>query len=128
MRIIRAWIDKRGTSTIEFAMTAPIFFMMVFGVFEGALMLWTQVGLQHGVQLAARCASVNTTMCGNVTAIQSYAAQNSFGLNPSPSVFTVSTPACGKQVNASFTYSFLTGYFAGPTLTLTAESCFPALS
>jgi Flp pilus assembly protein TadG len=128
MKVIRALFDKRGTSTIEFAFTAPIFFMMVFGVFEGALMLWTQLGLQHGVQLAARCASVNTTICGSTTAIQSYAAQNSFGLNPSPSVFTISTPTCGKQVNASYSYSFLTQYFAGPTLTLTAASCFPAVS
>ena len=50
-RIIR---DAHGTSAVEFALTAPAFFAIVFGIIETGLMLWTQQGLQHGAQLAAR--------------------------------------------------------------------------
>lgn len=125
MRIISAWIDQRGTSAIEFAMTAPAFFLIVFVIIEGGLLLWTQLGLQHGVELAARCATVNTTLCGSASAVQAYAVQQAFGLSVSPSAFTVSTPACGNQVMVSYTYQFISNAFGIPSLTLNAQSCFP---
>ena len=124
MRYAQICRDTHGATAVEFALTAPIFFAIVFGIAEGGLLLWTQAGLQHGVEAAARCASVNTTLCGSTSATQSYAAQNSFGLNPSPSSFTVSTPACGTQVSANYTFAFA-NYFPTPSLALTARACFP---
>ena len=121
-RIIR---DERGASAVEFAVTAPVFFALLFGIIESGLVLWTQLGLQHGAEMAARCASVNTTICGTVSAIQNFAAQQAFGVNPPASTFAVTTPACGNQVNASYSYQFVTGYFGAPSLTLSAQSCFP---
>lgn len=125
MRLNEIRRDERGVTAVEFALTAPIFFMVVFGVVEGGLLLWTQVGLQHGVEVAARCASVNSTLCGSPSAIQTYAAQQSFGLNPSPSNFTVTTPACGNQVSANFTFPFAAYFPATPPLALSAQACFP---
>src|SRR5262249_49389296 len=81
--------DEQGASAIEFALTAPIFFLMIFGIITIGLMLWTQLGLQHGSEMAARCATVNTTTCNNNTNIKSFASSNAYGLNPDPSVFTV---------------------------------------
>jgi hypothetical protein len=75
--------------------------------------------------MAARCASVNSSVCGSASAVQSYAAQQSFGLNPPASAFTLPTPSCGNQVSASYTLQFLTTYFGLPAVTLTAQSCFP---
>jgi Flp pilus assembly protein TadG len=125
MRFARICDDERGTSAIEFAITAPAFFLLLFGLIETGLLLWTKVGLQHGSERAARCATINQTMCGTVTAIQNYAAQESFALNPSPSIFTVSTPACGNQINADYSYQFLTTYFGLPTVSIRAQACFP---
>jgi Flp pilus assembly protein TadG len=125
MKLARICRDTRGTSVVEFGLTAPVFVMLMMGVLEVGLLMWTQVGLQHGAEFAARCASINATLCGSASAIQSYAAQQAFGLNPPSSVFTVSTPACGNQVSASYPYQFFTSYFGVPTLTLTARSCFP---
>lgn len=116
--------DLRAASAIEFAMTAPIFFLLLFAIIEGGLLLWTQLGLQNAVDMAARCASVNVTLCGNAGAVQTYAAQNAFGLNVPPSTFTFSTPTCGNQVSASYTYDFIVSISA-PTITLNARSCFP---
>jgi Flp pilus assembly protein TadG len=118
--------DTRGAAAVEFGLTAPMFFMFLFGIIESGLLMWTQTGLQHGAEMAARCASINTTICGDVSSIQTYAAQQAFGLNPPPTTFTVSSPACGKQVSASYTYQFIATYFGAPSLTLTAQSCFPA--
>src|SRR5207244_2198730 len=98
--------DQAGSSAVEFGLTAPAFFAMIAGVIGSGLLLWTQLGLQHGAEMAARCASVNTTVCGSASAIQSYAVQESFGLNPPASAFTFTTAACGNKVSASYTFQF----------------------
>jgi len=125
VRLAKIRRDERGATAVEFALTAPVFFMIVFAIIEGGLLLWTQLGLQHGAEMAARCAGINKTTCGDNTAIQSFAAQQAYGLNPSPSAFTVSTAACGTQVSASYTFTFITTYFGTPNLALSAQSCFP---
>jgi Flp pilus assembly protein TadG len=125
MMLTRACTDERGTAAIEFGLTAPAFFLILFGIIECGLLLWTQIGLQHGAEMAARCAGINTTVCSNESSIQNYAAQQAFGLNPSPSSFTVATAACGIRVSADYKFYFFTSYFAGPTLSLSAQSCFP---
>jgi Flp pilus assembly protein TadG len=122
---IRSFIaDIRGTSAIEFALTAPIYLLMLCMLIMGALLLWTQLGLQHGVESAARCASINPTMCGTDAAIQSYAASNAFGLTVGPSVFTPSKPSCGNQVSASYVIRLSLFGLSSPTLT--AQACFPS--
>lgn len=117
--------NEQGTSAVEFALTAPAFFAIVFAIIEIGLVLWTQQGLQHGAELAARCATVNSTTCGSASTITAYAAQQAYGLGVTASVFSYSTPACGNQVSASYPFQFLTSYFSGASVTLTAQSCFP---
>jgi Flp pilus assembly protein TadG len=125
MKIPQVWIDERGTTAIEFGLTAPAFFAVLFGIIEFGLIMWTQAGLQHGAEMAARCASIDTIVCGNQSAIQNYAAQQAFGLNPSPSNFAVSTQPCGTLVSATYSFPILTNYVGGPMLALNAQSCFP---
>jgi Flp pilus assembly protein TadG len=125
MMLRQIYRDTRGATAVEFAMTAPVFIAMLFGIIQLGSLLWTQLGLQHGVEMAARCASVNTTVCGNTASIQNYAVGESFGLNPPASTFTVTAASCGNQVNANYTYQFLRAYFPWPSLTLGARSCFP---
>ena len=117
--------DARGVSAVEFSIVAPVFLAMIFGVINGGLALWIQLALQHGSEMAARCASVNKTSCGNTGAIQSFASQQSYGLNPPLSTFAVNNVACGIQVQASYTYRTFTSYFGAPSIVLAAQSCFP---
>lgn len=121
-RLIR---DESGTTALEFALTAPVFFLFIFGIIEIGLLLWTQIGIQHGAEMAARCASINSTLCPNPNAVTSYATQQSFGLTLPSSTFTYSTPACGNQVNANYTFQFPAIFGLSP-LNLTAQACFPA--
>ena len=123
MRAVRFLADLRGATAVEFGLSAPAFLVLVFGIIEGGFMLWTQFSLQHGVEMGARCGSVNKTLCPGNTAIQTYAAANAYGLNPPVSTFTVSTPSCGTQVSASYAFPMVTGLFG--SMTLTAQSCFP---
>jgi Flp pilus assembly protein TadG len=43
---------------VEFALVAPIFFMMLFGVIEGGRLVWTDHELANGVREGARLAMV----------------------------------------------------------------------
>jgi Flp pilus assembly protein TadG len=123
---IRALIKSNdGTSALEFGLTAPVFFMLLISVFEVARLMWTQVGLQHGTEMAARCASINRTVCGTSEAIQSYAASQSLGLTLPPSTFSVAAAGCGNQVTATYAFTAVAAYFGLPAVTLNAKACFP---
>jgi Flp pilus assembly protein TadG len=151
MKIQRLYRDERGAALIEFTVVLPLFLSLTFGIVQAGLMLWTQIGLQHGVEIAARCASLsdiaihhggldptaNPTPCytsknnatANASIVQSYAANNSWGLNPPASVFSVNSaaPACpgGNLVTATYPFTALTYLFS---ITLTAQSCYPTIS
>jgi Flp pilus assembly protein TadG len=117
--------DESGATALEFALTAPAFFLFIFGIIEAGLLFWTQTGIQHGAEMAARCASVNSTLCPDTTAIRSYATQQSFGLTLPTSTFNPSTSACGSQVDANYTFHWPPIFGLSP-LILTAKACFPA--
>ncbi|MFB9269233.1 TadE/TadG family type IV pilus assembly protein [Bradyrhizobium erythrophlei] len=127
MKLAALWRDRRGASALEFGLIAPLFFAFLFGIIEVGMLLWTQAGMQHGVELAARCATVNATLCptSNPNAITTYASQQAFGLNLPFSTFSYAAPACGNQVSASYQFQFPPILNLAP-LTLTALACFPA--
>jgi Flp pilus assembly protein TadG len=125
MKRMSLWRDTAGSSAVELGMTAPFFFALLFGLIEGALVLWTQLGLQHATAMAARCASIDVSTCKDSGTVQSYAVQQTFGVNPPASTFSFTTPSCGNQVSATYQYNFVTTSFGTPSLTLTARSCFP---
>ena len=117
--------DERGATAVEFALTAPLFFALLFGIVEGGMLMWTQIGIQHGSEMAARCAGIKKPNCINASDIQSYAAAQAYGVNPPPATFTVSTAVCGTQVSGTYKFTFVTTYFGVPTIDLSAQSCFP---
>ena len=149
MILKQIWDDTRGSSLVEFTVTLPLFLMLTFGLVQAGLLLFTAAGLQHGVEAAARCASVNYsanqlglsqscfTVSGTPTPsaviadntysyIKTYAQQNSWGINSSANTtYSVARGTCGTnsyQVSASYPYDIM-GYIF--TLTLGANSCFP---
>ena len=126
MKPRQIWDDTRGSALVEFTVTLPLFLLLTFGLLQAGLLLYTQAGLQHGVEVAARCASVNYSanqlglsqscfiVSGSAIApssvtttnIKQYAQQNSWGINPSLSIsnFTVTggspgTNTCGTITN-----------------------------
>ena len=155
--------DTRGGALVEAAVTMPIFLLLTFGLVQAGLLLYTLNGLQHGVEAAARCASVNyaanhvppsglgqscfvvsgaavAPSAVTATTIQQYAAQNSWGIVPASSTFTVDCPTnsgttgcassnntCGTNpgylVTVNHSYNLI-NYIFKP-MTLTATSCFP---
>ena len=121
----RALTDTRGITAVEFGMTAPLFIVLLFMMVQGSMALWTQLGISHGAAMAARCRTILPTTCNTADATKAYAVSESFGVTVPNSTFTVTTPACGNQVNASYTFQFPDIMNLSP-LILTAQACFPA--
>ena len=114
--------DARGATAVEFAMLLPGFLVFVLGIGNCGMMLWTQLGIQHGVVEAARCATINPSSCPDVPA---YASQQAYDLNIPKTAFTLSSTACGNQVTANYQFPFTTLMFPPMNVTLTALSCYP---
>ncbi len=122
--------DTRGGPVVEFALTLPLFLVLLLGVVQAALILWAQLGIQHGAAMAARCASVDTTQCGSADDVQAFAAAQAYGLSIPATAFSFSAAACGNQVSANYSYSLIGGQiiataFGTGAIALKARSCFP---
>ena len=88
------------------AIVLPVFLMLVFGIEEFGRLFWLQSSLQYAVEQAARCAAVNTTLCGSASAITAYAADSVFGASVPSTDFTSSAPACGHEISVRTNSSF----------------------
>lgn len=47
---------QRGASAVEFALIAPLFFLLLFSVFDFSVMMWANLTMQHAVREGARYA------------------------------------------------------------------------
>lgn len=64
--------DDQGASAVEFAIIAPLFFLLVFGIINFGWLFAQQLQLNHAVREGARAAVVQSTGqdgSGNATAI-----------------------------------------------------------
>jgi Flp pilus assembly protein TadG len=155
MTLKQLWDDTRGSALVEFTVAASLFLLLTFGLLQAGLLLYTQAGLQHGVEAAARCASVNYSanqlglsqscfvVSGSAIApssvttsnIKQYAQQNSWGINAATdnlSYFSVTggsptTNTCGTTPGylVSANYPYSVMNYLFFNVTLTAKSCFP---
>jgi hypothetical protein len=128
-RSLRHLIVERGGSTmVEFAFVGLLFIGLILGVIEVGRVLWTLNALHYGAQQAARCAAVNSTLCGTSALLQSWAAGIGGSTLPG-SAFSLTSPdpACGKQVVATYPMKLYIPYVSmSPNLSATA--CFPKSS
>ena len=121
----RLWRDRGGATALEFGMLLPFFVPLIFGVVQFSQLFWTQNALQHAVDMAARCATVNTTACATTALTQTYAATQAYGLTFPTGTFVATTAACGNQVSASYSFPFVVTAWFPATINLSARSCYP---
>ncbi len=117
--------DENGSSVIEFAIVAPPLLLLITGVAQVAIWLWIGFSLQHGAELAARCATYNPTNCANATSITTYAASKVYGLTVAPAAFVYTQATCGNQVTASLATANFLASIGAPAMTASAQACFP---
>jgi Flp pilus assembly protein TadG len=136
---------ERGVTTVEVALTLPVFALLLFGIIEVANILRIQMTLNSAVAVMARAVSQDTTITGQSTA-QSYFNSNMSTLVPyvqqnkdtedasEPPALTMSPtskPACEETpctpflVTINYTYTPITKimqpFFEGLTLSASAK-------
>jgi Flp pilus assembly protein TadG len=121
----RLCTDIRGGTLIEYAVLLPLFVMITVGIMQAGQVLWTQAALQHAVDMAARCASVNTATCGTPLQVRAYALTQAYGVSLPANTFTASAQPCGNQVVAAYAFTFETMVFPAASLSLSARACYP---
>lgn len=115
--------DVRGTTAIEMAILAPVFFLIIIGIVNVALLMFTIGNMQYAVESASRCASVNSTTCSGASSIKGYAASKYHGALITPA-FSYAAAACGQSVTATATYVLNTGV-SRYSIPLSATACYP---
>jgi Flp pilus assembly protein TadG len=116
--------DARGNTAIEMAFVLPPLLLFLFAIIATGQAMWLQNALDVSVADAARCASVNPTLCGTQTQITTYAA-NRAGAGFDSSIFSVATASCGNQVSASYPLA-LAVPFTSFSVNLSALACYPS--
>jgi Flp pilus assembly protein TadG len=112
----------RGSTAVEFALVLPALAMLIVGGMYVGLLVYSASGMHAAVEQAARCYSVNASLCNSAAATQTYAQNNYYGVG-SP-IFTASTVSCGHQVSSTLTF-VLNAAVASWNVPLTATACFP---
>lgn len=125
---------SRGQSLVEFALISPIFFLIIFGVFEGGRLVWTYHELNNGTREALRYAMVrgdNSTLDGVPVTdgdIEQVMVDRTAGLRLANLDADILTPA-GRdtqqelRIQATYTYEPIIGMiFGSGDITLNSES------
>ncbi len=128
MRYIRK--SESGTSTIEFALVAPIFFMMIFGVIDMGRAYWLISSMEYAVEGAGRYVMINTSATSSQ--VTSQAKANLYAIDPNSVTFTTSTSTSGgvnyMTISAQASFNFLPSHiFNYGTINLTRQATVPLL-
>ena len=123
-RLRTAWADLAGALTVEFALILPAFVMVLVGGFYGCDLMFVASSMQYASQAAARCASVQATVCTDSTSIVAYANSHFAASGVSAPTFSYSASGCGHVVSASYTYVLDTGMVRF-NVPLSSTACFP---
>jgi len=68
--------DQAGASAVEFALVAPIFIILVFGVISFGIVFAQNLALGNGAREAARSAVVENRTCGQIRTTATDAANS----------------------------------------------------
>ena len=115
--------DRSGNAAVEMAFAAVPLCLFLFAIIGAGQTMWLQNALNASVAEAARCASINPTLCGTEPDIQTYAA-NLAGAEFDDAIFSWSRTACGNQVTATYPLA-LTVPFMTVSVNLSAQACYP---
>lgn len=121
--------DRRGTTAVEFAVVAPIFFVLVLGMIEFGQAMMVQTVLTNAAQLGARAGALNGAISSDVTtAVNTYLSNA--GISGATSTATPNPPSSAKpgtdiKVTVTIPYSSVSllptpSFLKTTTLTSTA--------
>ena len=98
--------SNAGSSAVEFAIAAPILFVLMFAVIEFGTAWWTKNALQYAIERAARYAVICSAACPTDGQIATYAANQMYNQTVAASVFQPRHPDANTTcIDYNYTYS-----------------------
>ncbi len=119
---------RLGATAVEFAIVAPLFLVMVYGVMEVGRALWIKSTMQFAVEETTRYAMVNTS--ASTSTLVTYAYTKLSGMNSTGITFTATlTTGTPNFMTVAGTYDFtaLVSLVELPDFTLNASSRVPLI-
>ena len=124
----------RGATLVEFALVAPIFMLLLFGIIEVGRLAWMRQSLEETAFATARCMSVSSN-CASAASQKSFAVQRAAAFRITITAAQVTPSAavsCAGQANSNLVTiaaPFVSGLSALVPLpqTLQVTACFPVL-
>lgn len=126
MRIKSLLRDIRGSAAVEFAVSVPVLIVLIWGIFQVAMVLQAQAGVQQALGEGARLATIFDTTTNarpTNTQISNKIVNAKFGIRNgtwhTPSIDTTNEAASG-YILISVQYDVPTNFliFSGPVITL----------
>lgn len=108
-KVCGSYRKQRGAAAVEFAVVAPIFVLLLFGMIEYGRMVMVQQMLTNATREGARRAVLDGTTVSNVkTTVQDYLSSGNITVNNSEITVTPdpSTAAFGDPVTVGLTVPF----------------------
>lgn len=84
-RLLNLRADDRGSSVIEMAIALPVLVLIIYGIFESALLLRASAGMQHGIGEGARLATIYPTPSS--TTVSTKVTDSLFGMQDAKTGF-----------------------------------------
>lgn len=100
--------NTEGTAAVEFALVAPLLFLLIFGIIESGRFYFIRGNIQHAVGEGSRLAMINTT--ASQSAITQRIAEYLVAVDPSDVTVSVQTQTINGKTykNISADYNFTT--------------------
>lgn len=125
-------IGRRATTAVEFALVAPVLFVLIFGALELGLVWWTKNALQVTAAMTARCTALASCSDPVSYAVSSASTWAMPTLITKSDVTYATNTTCygGADVYAKVTIasSFLGGVLLPPplsNLSFSVSACYP---
>jgi Flp pilus assembly protein TadG len=109
LRRQRPTADRRGTTLVEFAVVAPVFFLFVLGLIEFGQAMMVQTLITSAAQQGARAGALNGAQASDVTAsVNSYLANAGISgatSTPTPNPPSNANPGTDIRVTVTIPYT-----------------------
>lgn len=114
---------KQGSAAMEFALVIPLFITLVLSIIGMTFLVYAMNALHYAAEDAARCFSVDKTVCANSAAAEVYAQSRYKGPGVSP-IFVATLSGCGHTVTGTATFPLNAG-LVNVAVPISASACFP---
>lgn len=95
--------DEKGGAVVEMAIALPVLILMIYGIFESAMLLKANAGIQHAIGEGARLATIYPTPSS--TAVENKVSSELFGMDGAKATYPRVTVTPGTGAPNYYTIS-----------------------